>query len=256
MQQTDRKGGSPFSSDGQLPVPPALDAGPLTLLTIPSIDKGTHGFAEHKYAHTTSSPLAIRRYALRVFPCLDAFLLRQNCAAPVGDEFLRDFWLLRRRRAGARQAEKDEKRRKDTPTGGCALVCRWYLSIRAVPGHSMCHLGITNIPCSKHAKTGGAAPAVRRSRYRISASSDRCEVKIVGRLLARPCSPRSKVDRPPQLRHRSVRSRYIQNILHGLPADVKSTHRENRISRIYRKYRPPRRDLVLPQEVFSAIISR
>ena len=93
---------------------------------IPSIDKGTHGFAEHKYAHTASSPLAKRQYDLRVFPCLAAFLLRQNCAAPVGDEFSCDFWLLRRRRAGARQAEKDEKRRKDTPTGVCVLVYRRY----------------------------------------------------------------------------------------------------------------------------------
>ena len=43
--------------------------------------------ARPKYAHTSSKPLAICRYALRAFPCLAAFLLRQNCAAPVGDEF-------------------------------------------------------------------------------------------------------------------------------------------------------------------------
>ena len=93
---------------------------------VPSIDKGTYGFDGHKYVHTSLSPLAIRQYALRAFPCLAAFLLRQNCAAPVGDEFLCGFWFLRRRRAGARQAEKDENSRKDTPTGVCALVCRWY----------------------------------------------------------------------------------------------------------------------------------
>ena len=96
------------------------------LSMVPSIDKGTYGFDGHKYVHTSLSPLAIRQYALRAFPCLAAFLLRQNCAAPVGDDFLCGFWFLRRRRAGARQAEKDEKRRKDTPTGVCALVCRWY----------------------------------------------------------------------------------------------------------------------------------
>ena len=49
------------------------------LLPIPSVDKGRHGFDGQKYAHTASSPLTIRQYSLRAFPCLDAFLLRQNC---------------------------------------------------------------------------------------------------------------------------------------------------------------------------------
>ena len=202
------------------------------------------------------APWPYVKYDLRAFPCLAAFLLRQNCAAPVGDEFSCGFWLLRRRRAGARQAEKDEKRQKDTPTGGCALVCRWYLSIRAVPGHSMCHLGITNIPCSKHAKTGGAAPAVRRSRYRISASSDRCEVKIVGRLFAALVRRGQKST----ARRRSGvgPSDHDTSSLFYMVCPPMSRARtaKTEFPGIYRKYRPLRHDLVLPQEVFSAIISR
>ena len=47
--------------------------------TVPSLDKGRHGFDGQKWAHTSSSPLTIRQYPLRAFPCLDTFLLRQNC---------------------------------------------------------------------------------------------------------------------------------------------------------------------------------
>ena len=92
---------------------------------IPSINKGRHGFDGQKCPHTASSPLRIRQYSLRVFPCLVTFLLRQNCKAPASDEFTSDFWLLRRRRAGARQDEKGKKRRKDTLAGVFALVNRW-----------------------------------------------------------------------------------------------------------------------------------
>ena len=93
---------------------------------LPSIDKGRHGFDGQKCPHTASSPLRIRQYSLRVFPCLGTFLLRQNCKAPASDEFTSDFWLLRRRRADARQGEKGKKRRKDTLAGVFALVNRWY----------------------------------------------------------------------------------------------------------------------------------
>jgi len=92
---------------------------------LPSIDKGRHGFDGQKCPHTASSPLRIRQYSLRVFPCLGTFLLRQNCKAPASDEFTSDFWLLRRRRADARQGEKGKKRRKDTLAGVFALVNRW-----------------------------------------------------------------------------------------------------------------------------------
>ena len=115
---------------------------------VPSIDKGRHGFDGQKCAHTASSPLTIRQYSLRVFPCLDTFLLRQNCSAPAGDGFSSDFWCLRRRRAesaysrrccratflwseaDARQGEKGKKRRKDTLAGVFALVKRWYIFVR------------------------------------------------------------------------------------------------------------------------------
>ena len=58
-------------------------------------------------------PWPYGKYALRAFPCLTGFLLRQNCKAPASDGFSSDFWLLRCRRAGARQGEKDrsEERR-------------------------------------------------------------------------------------------------------------------------------------------------
>ena len=46
--------------------------------------------------------------------------------APVSDVFSSDFRLLRRRRADARQDEKDKKRRKDTLTGVFALMNGWY----------------------------------------------------------------------------------------------------------------------------------
>ena len=94
-------------------------------IVVPSLDKGRHGFDGQKWAHTSSSPLTIRQYPLRAFPCLDTFLLRQNCFAPASDVFSSDFCFLRRRRAGARQGEKDKKRRKDTLSGVFTLVNRW-----------------------------------------------------------------------------------------------------------------------------------
>ena len=89
------------------------------------------------------APWQYGKYYLRVFSCLDTFLLRQNCYAPASDVFSSDFWLLRCRRAesaysrrccratflwseaDARQDEKDKKRRKDTLSGVFALVNRW-----------------------------------------------------------------------------------------------------------------------------------
>ena len=68
------------------------------------------------------SPWQYTKYCLRTFHCLNAFLLRQNCLHLTVMDFLRDFWLLRRRRADARQGEKDKKHRKDTLSGVCALV--------------------------------------------------------------------------------------------------------------------------------------
>ena len=72
------------------------------------------------------APWQYGKYYLRVFSCLDTFLLRPNCFAPVSDGFSSDFWFLRRGLAGASQGEKDKKRRKDTLSGVFALVNRWY----------------------------------------------------------------------------------------------------------------------------------
>ena len=68
------------------------------------------------------APWQYGKYSLRVFSCLDTFLLRRNCSAPVSDGFSRDFWFLRRRRARARQGEKGKNRRKGAVTGVSALV--------------------------------------------------------------------------------------------------------------------------------------
>ena len=62
---------------------------------VPSIDKGRHGFDG------------------------------QKCFPPASDGFPSDFWLLIRRRAGARQGEKGKKRRKGALAGVFALVNRW-----------------------------------------------------------------------------------------------------------------------------------
>ena len=68
------------------------------------------------------SPCQYTKYCLRTFHCLNAFLLRQNCLHLTVMDFLRDFWFLRRRRADARQGEKDKKHRKDALSGVCALA--------------------------------------------------------------------------------------------------------------------------------------
>ena len=94
-------------------------------VTIPSVDKGRHGFDGQKYAHTASSPLEIRQ----VFPAglsLSGHIsARQNCFAPACDGFPSDFWILSCRRSGARQGEKDKNRRKGALAGVFALVNRW-----------------------------------------------------------------------------------------------------------------------------------
>jgi hypothetical protein len=110
---------------------------------IPSVDKGRHGFDGQKYAHTASSPLEIRQ----VFPAglsLSGHIsARQNCFAPASDGFPSDFWLLSRRRAGARQGEKGKKRRKGALAGVFALVNRWYYILcltRVHNYHILCFL--------------------------------------------------------------------------------------------------------------------
>jgi len=51
------------------------------------MDKGKHGFVGQKCAHTAGVPWTYGKYALRAFPCLTGFLLRQNCKAPASDGF-------------------------------------------------------------------------------------------------------------------------------------------------------------------------
>ena len=110
---------------------------------LPSVDKGRHGFDGQKYAHTASSPLEIRQ----VFPAglsLSGHIsARQNCFAPASDGFPSDFWLLSRRRAGARQGEKGKKRRKGALAGVFAFVNRWYYILcltRVHNYHILCFL--------------------------------------------------------------------------------------------------------------------
>ena len=83
----------------------------------------THGFAGQKNAHAASKPLPIHKYCLRAFHCLNAFLLRQNCCAPDSDGFLCDFWFLSRRRADARQGEKDKKHPAHSMQSPAKWVC-------------------------------------------------------------------------------------------------------------------------------------
>ena len=89
---------------------------------LPSINKGRHGFDGQKCPHTASSPLRIRHFPAGLSLSGCTFLLRQNCKAPASHEFSSDFWLLRSRRVGARQGEKDKKRRKNTLAGLTLLI--------------------------------------------------------------------------------------------------------------------------------------
>ena len=89
---------------------------------IPSVDKGKHGFDGQKCAHTASNPLTIRQVFSAGLSLSGHISAPAKLYAPASDGFSSDFWLLRRRRAGARQGEKGKKRRKDTLSGVFALV--------------------------------------------------------------------------------------------------------------------------------------
>ena len=69
------------------------------------------------------SPCQYTKYCLRAFHCLNVFLLRQNCCAPGSDGFSCDFWFLRRRRADARQGEKDKKHLAHSMQSPAKRVC-------------------------------------------------------------------------------------------------------------------------------------
>ena len=89
---------------------------------LPSVDKDTHGFDGQKNAHAASKSLAIHKVLPADFSLPERFSAPAKLLAPDSDGFLCDFWFLRRRRAVARQGEKDKKHRKDTLSGVCALV--------------------------------------------------------------------------------------------------------------------------------------
>ena len=111
-----------------------------TEMTLPSVDKGKHGFDGQKCAHTASSPLTIRQVFSAGLSLSGHISAPAKLYAPASDGFSSDFWLLRRRRAesayirrccratflwseaDARQGEKGKKRRKDALSGVFALV--------------------------------------------------------------------------------------------------------------------------------------
>ena len=69
------------------------------------------------------SPCQYTKYCLRAFHCLNAFLIRQNCLHLTAMDFLCDFWFLRRRRADARQGEKDKKHLAHSMQSQAKRVC-------------------------------------------------------------------------------------------------------------------------------------
>ena len=101
-------------------------AGSVLYCSIPSIDKGRHGFDGQKCAHTASSSLTIRQVFSAGLFLSGHISAPTKLLAPASDGFSRDFWFLRCRLAGASQGEKGKKRRKDTLSGVFALVNRWY----------------------------------------------------------------------------------------------------------------------------------
>ena len=100
--------------------------------TVPSLDKGRHGFDGQKWAHTASSPLTIRQVFSAGLSLSGRISAPAKLPAPDRNGFSSDFCFLRRRWAGAHQGEKGKKgkkRRKDALSGVFALVERWYNSI-------------------------------------------------------------------------------------------------------------------------------
>ena len=101
-------------------------AGSVLYCSIPSIDKGRHGFDGQKYAHIASIPLTIQQ----VFSSGLSLSVRIWSSGKTAlhlsvMNFRVIFVFLRCRRAGASQGEKDKKRRKGTLSGVFALVNRW-----------------------------------------------------------------------------------------------------------------------------------
>lgn len=87
---------------------------------LPSMNEGKHGFDGQKFAHTASSPLAIRRVCpagLSLSERISApTKLQSTCQRWVFECFLRCRWV---------SAHHGEKQRKDALSGVFALVHRW-----------------------------------------------------------------------------------------------------------------------------------
>ena len=76
-------------------------AGSVLYCSIPSIDKGRHGFDGQKCAHTASNPLAIRQVLPAGLFLSGHISAPTKLLAPASDVFSSDFWLLRRSWADA-----------------------------------------------------------------------------------------------------------------------------------------------------------
>ena len=105
--------------------------------TVPSLDKGRHGFDGQKRVHTASSPLTIRQVFSAGLSLSGRISAPAKLPAPDRNGFSSDFCFLRRRWAGAHQGEKSKKRRKDALSGVFAFVERWYVFfiISGEPAH-------------------------------------------------------------------------------------------------------------------------
>ena len=127
------------------------------MVYLPSMNKGKHGFAGQKSAHTASILLTIRKVCsagLSLSGCISA---RQNCKAPANDGSSSDFCFLRCRRRPPRR--KGQKRRKDTLPGVIALVHRWYRTWYqkwTLTGQNSCQRSVRKVSgsCQKSARSG------------------------------------------------------------------------------------------------------
>ena len=96
---------------------------PFILSSLPSIDKDTYGFDGQKNAHAASKPLPIHKVLPAGFSLPERISAPAKLLAPDSDGFLCDFWFLSRRRADARQGEKDKKHPAHSMQSPAKWVC-------------------------------------------------------------------------------------------------------------------------------------
>ena len=75
-------------------------------VTVPSVDKDTHGFDGQKNVHTSSKTLKIHKVFPAAFSSSGRLPAPSKLLAPYSDGFSCDFWLLRRRCVVTHQDEK------------------------------------------------------------------------------------------------------------------------------------------------------